>query len=224
VGIIVAADRLNVNAANAFLKTLEEPPRRSLLILLTTEPERILETIESRCLRVRLSDEDAFRPGASNLEWIREFAATVTGDGGVFARYRLADLLVKRLTELKTRIEEQLRARSPLETYPDADPDQRERWEEELEAAANSEYRRERSRLLTDIQAWMHDVWLQTLRQGRELALVPELAEAARSVASRINPCEAAKNLDLIDRVNRQLHTNAQEALVLEVGFLQLSV
>src|SRR4051812_26980015 len=41
VAIIVAADRLKVEAANAFLKTLEEPPAKSILILLTTEPQRI---------------------------------------------------------------------------------------------------------------------------------------------------------------------------------------
>jgi DNA polymerase-3 subunit delta' len=48
VGVIVSADRLNVQAANAFLKTLEEPPADSIIVLLTTEPQRILETILSR--------------------------------------------------------------------------------------------------------------------------------------------------------------------------------
>src|SRR5438477_2206062 len=55
--IIVAADRLRVEAANAFLKTLEEPPPKSILILLTTEPERVLETIRSRCLRLKFVGE-----------------------------------------------------------------------------------------------------------------------------------------------------------------------
>lgn len=43
VSVLVAADRLNVAAANAFLKTLEEPPPRSILILLSREPQRLLE-------------------------------------------------------------------------------------------------------------------------------------------------------------------------------------
>ena len=46
---IVGADRLKMEAANAFLKTLEEPPPKSLFILLTTEPQRLLETVRSRC-------------------------------------------------------------------------------------------------------------------------------------------------------------------------------
>src|SRR6185369_11087493 len=57
VAVIVAADRLNVPAANAFLKTLEEPPANSILILLTTEPQRVLETILSRCLRLNFAGE-----------------------------------------------------------------------------------------------------------------------------------------------------------------------
>ena len=46
-GIVSGADRLNVNAANAFLKTLEEPPPRCILMLLTTDPSQLLETILS---------------------------------------------------------------------------------------------------------------------------------------------------------------------------------
>src|SRR5258708_5858449 len=59
VAVIVAADRLNVQAANAFLKTLEEPPADSTLILLSTEPQRMLETILSRCLRLNFAREPA---------------------------------------------------------------------------------------------------------------------------------------------------------------------
>ena len=59
VAVIVAADRLNPQAANAFLKTLEEPPPKSVLILLSTEPGRILETIMSRCLRLNFAGEGA---------------------------------------------------------------------------------------------------------------------------------------------------------------------
>ena len=55
IAIIAGADRLNAQAANAFLKTLEEPPPKSILILLSTEPSRILETILSRCLRLNFS-------------------------------------------------------------------------------------------------------------------------------------------------------------------------
>ena len=56
VAVIDAADDLNVNAANAVLKTLEEPPPRGVLLLVSHAPGRLLPTIRSRCRRL------AFRP------------------------------------------------------------------------------------------------------------------------------------------------------------------
>lgn len=58
--IVDEADRLNRNSANALLKVLEEPPDRTLLMLITEMPGRLMPTIRSRCRRLtlsRLSDE-----------------------------------------------------------------------------------------------------------------------------------------------------------------------
>jgi DNA polymerase III delta' subunit len=52
VAIVADSQRMNTAAANAFLKTLEEPPPQSLIILLTTAPEGMLPTILSRCRKV----------------------------------------------------------------------------------------------------------------------------------------------------------------------------
>src|SRR5213082_1182814 len=54
VAIISDADRLQPQAANAFLKTLEEPPKDSLLLLLTALPD----TIVSRCIAIPLAPDD----------------------------------------------------------------------------------------------------------------------------------------------------------------------
>src|SRR5690242_5554700 len=55
VAIIAEADRLQPQAANAFLKTLEEPPANSLLLLLSALPETLPDTIVSRCISIPLS-------------------------------------------------------------------------------------------------------------------------------------------------------------------------
>jgi DNA polymerase-3 subunit delta' len=52
VAIIDSADDLNVNAANAVLKTLEEPPERGVLFLISHRPGALLPTIRSRCRRL----------------------------------------------------------------------------------------------------------------------------------------------------------------------------
>ncbi len=57
VGIVFDADRMNPASANAFLKTLEEPPAGTTLFLLTTRPYDLLDTIRSRCLNFRIPAE-----------------------------------------------------------------------------------------------------------------------------------------------------------------------
>ena len=61
VAIISDADRLGGEAANAFLKTLEEPPKDSLLLLLSALPEALPETILSRCIAIPLASEGEAR-------------------------------------------------------------------------------------------------------------------------------------------------------------------
>jgi DNA polymerase III subunit delta' len=53
IAVIDDADLLNVEGANALLKTLEEPPPRSILILIGTTPAKQLPTIRSRCQLIR---------------------------------------------------------------------------------------------------------------------------------------------------------------------------
>ena len=78
VAILTPAERLNRNAANALLKTLEEPAGAALLLLVTGEPWRLPVTVQSRCTRLRsrapAEDElvawlQAQRPGSSAVDW-----------------------------------------------------------------------------------------------------------------------------------------------------------
>ena len=54
VALVIAADRMTEDAQAAFLKTLEEPPLGTVLILTAADEERLLPTIRSRCVRIRL--------------------------------------------------------------------------------------------------------------------------------------------------------------------------
>ena len=54
VGVISGADRMQVEAANAFLKTLEEPPPKTLFLMMTDQPDAMLPTIISRSQRIDL--------------------------------------------------------------------------------------------------------------------------------------------------------------------------
>lgn len=52
--VVDTVDELNANAANALLKVIEEPPQRSLFLLVSHSPARVLATIQSRCRRLPL--------------------------------------------------------------------------------------------------------------------------------------------------------------------------
>ena len=56
VAIIDCVDDLNINAANALLKTLEEPPKNTVFLLISHNPQSLLPTIKSRCRELRLSN------------------------------------------------------------------------------------------------------------------------------------------------------------------------
>ncbi len=51
--VIDSADDLNINSANALLKILEEPPQKSLLILISHQPHNLIDTIKSRCALIK---------------------------------------------------------------------------------------------------------------------------------------------------------------------------
>lgn len=72
VAVIATADVMSASAANALLKTLEEPPPQTLLILCAARPSRLPATIVSRCQRVAV----ATPPPPVVLEWLRQQDAT----------------------------------------------------------------------------------------------------------------------------------------------------
>lgn len=225
VAVLAGADRLNEQAANTFLKTLEEPPARSVLILLTTEPSRVIDTIRSRCLRLTIGGESGGQVDPAHRAWIRNFSETVAQDaGGLLARYRLFDSLLAELTRLREQVQEELTARSPLQKYEDLEPSLRERWEAELAAAIEADYRRRRHDFLAGLLWWLRDVWLSAIDGGEPFLRFPDLTASSRRVAGRITRVEALENLRSMERTLRLLHTNVQEALALEVGLLRLRV
>jgi DNA polymerase-3 subunit delta' len=75
VAIIHEADRMHATAANVFLKTLEEPPAHTTLLLLTTRPYALLPTIRSRMLHFRFSSAAAPVQTAGWTAWLDEYRA-----------------------------------------------------------------------------------------------------------------------------------------------------
>ena len=75
VGIVHEADRMNVQTANAFLKTLEEPPAHTTLLLVTTRPYALLPTIRSRVLHFRFPSAAAPIAADGWTPWLEDYRA-----------------------------------------------------------------------------------------------------------------------------------------------------
>lgn len=75
IGVIIDAHRMNRNAFNALLKTLEEPPDNAWLVLTTDQPNRLPATIRSRCQRVSVHAP----PVDVGMTWLRDQLAKSSG-------------------------------------------------------------------------------------------------------------------------------------------------
>ncbi|MBN2506055.1 MAG: hypothetical protein JXQ71_05120 [Verrucomicrobia bacterium] len=223
--IVAGADRLKTEAANAFLKTLEEPPSDSILLLLTTDPQRVLETIVSRCLRLAFAGESAPLLDPAGAQWLDQFSHVAGQEQkSLLGRYQLLSVLLRKLTALKDTISAAETRQSPLESHDDAEPALKEKWEQELSAAIESEYRRQRADLLRGVEGWFRDIWIGTQQLERDLLMYPQLEERTRQVASRLTPASAMNNVRLLEGLQRLLHSNVQETLALEVALLKLNL
>jgi DNA polymerase-3 subunit delta' len=144
VGVIVEADRLGREAANSFLKTLEEPPNRSLLLLLSAAPEQLLETVQSRCQRMQFGAA-AREPVAAHAPLVDGMMALLGGGGSVLKSYKLYEAVRAFLDAERKQVEEQVEQAAQLDRYREtADPKWLEEKEEEMEAQVVAEYRRRR--------------------------------------------------------------------------------
>ena len=145
VGVLVGADRLNPAGANAFLKTLEEPPARTLFLLLTDAPEQLLPTIISRCQRIDLPDSrehqlsDPWRTNVLGVLSNPDLADTTAA--GFLQRAVAADRLTVVLESLKKLAEKEVSAELTASEQEGAELSEKE--EEALVSSKYREYRRD---------------------------------------------------------------------------------
>lgn len=222
VGVITEADRMNDQAANAFLKTLEEPPQNTLLLLLTANPQRLLPTILSRCVRIPLLGGRALlADGGAELVAALNSAAS-RGFGTPVAALHLKGVFSSFLTEYREAADTAAKAAEKEETaaYRDGTDGA---WLKEREAfhkaAAEAEYLDARNRLFDVLMAWMAD--LLRMKVASEGLDFPESAAQLKSIAEKETEERLLKRLEALDSLRRTLETNAFEPLALEVGFLK---
>ena len=101
--IVDDAHRMTISAQNALLKTLEEPPRSGVIILVTHNPGQLLDTIMSRCVRVHFTLVDAATMIAAGTD--AEMAQDVQGQPGLVARIAQDAAFAECITAARTTLQ-----------------------------------------------------------------------------------------------------------------------
>lgn len=98
--IVDSADDLNINAANALLKSLEEPPDKMVFLLISSEPGRLLNTVRSRCRRLELGALDEAELKAASQQAFEASEADAPGNDMWNRLVPLAQGSVRRLVAI----------------------------------------------------------------------------------------------------------------------------
>lgn len=222
IGVICDADRMAAASENAFLKTLEEPPPRTLLLLLTANPGGLLPTVLSRCVRLPLLGKPDLAEGSGGdlLAALDRAARAGIGTPSVALTLKsvFAGILENSKAEAVSAAEELLKEEEKA-LNKGFEGDYLKRREEELKAAAESEYIEERSRLFEVLQAWMADVLrCKTGAAGLEF---PNSVASVTALAESEDLGRLLRRMEAVGEMRANLDTNTQEQLALEVGFLK---
>jgi DNA polymerase-3 subunit delta' len=204
--IVDPADAMNAAAQNALLKTLEEPPDDTTLVLVASSPDALLPTVRSRCARV------PFAPLSDAV--VAERLVALRGVDGDAARAAaaLAGGSLGRALALDPKA---LAAREGAVAAAAAlDPDDASTWI--AYAAAHGKGREAARELCLLLEVWLRDVLaLQAAGEAAPLA-VPDLRGAAASAAAALSPAEALRRIDASRDAAAALVQNAAPALALE--------
>jgi DNA polymerase-3 subunit delta' len=223
IAAIIDADRLQPQAANAFLKTLEEPPNDSLLLLVTALPEALPDTILSRCISIPLAAPDEKTITREESELVQVLNSATQTKSGVQRAYQLVQAFQRLLAGVREQILEQNATALKAEevryknTTDGAWLDEREDY---YKALTESEYVRRRARLLEIIYTWWSDVL--RAKSSIERTEIPEMRTHTAKIAEQLSARDILRRIRRVEELRDHLGRNIQEALAIEVAFLSL--
>ena len=224
VAIVSDADRLQTQAANAFLKTLEEPPNDSLLLLLSTLPEALPDTILSRCIPIPLAAPEAAITSVEEAELVELLRGIKPSDAsGVQSAYQLAQGFHRLLARVRESIQTENAAalkREETRYKNTTDGGWLDDREDHFKALTESLYLQRRAQLVEVIFRWWSDVLRASTGVNRHE--LPAAAKETQEFAARLSTPEVLKRLRRIEELRDQLGRNIQEALAIEVAFLSI--
>lgn len=199
-GVIEFADRMNEAASNALLKTLEEPPPETLLLLLTDTPQALLPTIVSRCEELALT----LPPAELEPRHFEPLMALLSSMDyhGPLAAHAYSQAILAILAKMQAEAEEEVGSEA------DATEDGGVKMDKDEEKAiVAARYRQKRFLLVATLQRWLRDI-LAIAAAGDSAPLhYSQFADSLRERASRIPLSVAMANIEAIEELFIQLES-----------------
>lgn len=221
--IVQEADRLSDDSANAFLKTLEEPPPQSLIILITELPGRLLPTILSRCIRLDMAEPgSAIRLSEAQRRFLPAVEQALTHLGSDVTALALRADFQALLVQLKAEIEDRITGAVKAEAKAIAEGTDIRDWEAQqkdaVTAAIESEYLNMRLQLLELLSLCLGQAVLIASHAPDVQPLSPVLAEVANSFPI----ADLLLRMKAVERLRVDLSFNVHEALTLDARFTEI--
>lgn len=189
------ADRFNAASANAFLKTLEEPPPRTLFLLTTSDPASMLPTILSRCQRIDLSmgRVPPAEPWRSTTGEILALHSNRTELAAMATAGRLEALLAQIDDVAEQAIKDELKDSDAKE---DADT---------VKARVRAKAREIRTAVFVSIQDWYRDLLVLVGGAAAHPLFFEEHRDALAAKAARLSQRQVLDCIDFVQQMAGQI-------------------
>ena len=229
IGVIQDCDTMNEEAQNAFLKTLEEPPRNCLFILTTGHPGSLLPTIRSRCQILTLTDNVCkydMETFAAMPELLMKLTFASKGDlvAGEDCAAGLIDMLGSLGDMAETTVQDRWTDR--LKSSENLEPAAMKLIEKRMDGETGCEYLRLREEFLSILHTWFAQIALVSEGTPLELLPNPEVIRIWLDADPRpsISPDEAARMLSEAENLVRVLNTNVSDELAVRSFALSVAI
>lgn len=215
--IVDEADKMNDQAANALLKTLEEPPATTYIFLVTSRPDSLLPTIRSRCQTLRFSPV----PASDIEEYLMRDRAASHHEAELAARLargsigRAVQLDIEKFRNARQRMFDVVR-----NVVLTADRSALLKISEELNDAKNKD---NFAVNLDILESLVHDLW--SIAAGGEIARVvnTDLEDELQVLGAKADPERCASWIKLIEELRLNFIINVNRKVAADALFMTMA-
>ncbi|MBI3811124.1 MAG: DNA polymerase III subunit delta' [Nitrospirae bacterium] len=211
--IMDEADAMNPEAANSFLKTLEEPPDHSTLILITARPQALLPTVLSRCQSVRFSPP----PPDELSPWLQKQRGIGLKEALLLSTLAMGKIGIAAEADPDSLKEERDRVLDALSKNHLEDLAELFNEPEELASSQEQLYK-----TLDTIEIWLRDVLIGRHTPEPSLLINQDIPDRISAWGRAVSTDQLLEILTLIHLLKRASTRNLNHALVLETVLLKI--